>query len=91
MKTLLKEKNNKGVLIMNKRILPIVALFMLAIGSGILAQAAVTTYFTPEENLMVLNLPKLGFWENERDDGGYYTIMDEEGNVHFPKNQVWEG
>lgn len=66
---------------MNKRILPIVALFMLAIGSGILAQAAVTTYFTPEENLMVLNLPKLGFWENERDDGGYYTIMDEEGNV----------
>lgn len=28
-----------------------------------------------------LELPDLGVWEQERDDGGYYTIVDEEGNI----------
>lgn len=28
-----------------------------------------------------LDLPDLGVWEQERDDGGYYTIVDEEGNI----------
>lgn len=28
-----------------------------------------------------IELPDLGVWEQERNDGGYYTIVDEDGNV----------
>lgn len=56
---------------------------MLAMGSGLLTKAITETFFLPhnQEEMAVLSPSELDFGEQERDDGGYYTIVDEEGNV----------
>lgn len=64
-------------------LLLILSIVMLGIGCGLLTQAISETFFffKNQDDLAVLNPLDLDFWEQERDDGGYYTIVDEEGNV----------
>ncbi|WP_227766158.1 stage II sporulation protein P [Zhaonella formicivorans] len=66
---------------MSKRWILSLALVMFAIGCGLLTQTVNNTYLFPAEDLAVINLPGIGVWENERVDGGFFTIVDEQGKV----------
>lgn len=63
---------------MNKRILSFITLLMITLAS-IAYFKAVPTSSSENGNLEALS--SFGLWESERDDGGYYTIVDEQGNV----------
>lgn len=57
-----------------------VALLALMAGIGFIGyQAGQPSMPTAVE--FELDLPDLGVWEQERTDGGYYTIVDEDGNI----------
>lgn len=70
---------------MNKQkyFLLLISIVMFGIGSGLLTHAISETFFIAKEqaDLAVINPLEHEFWEQERDDGGYYTIVDEKGNV----------
>lgn len=66
---------------MNKRILLLLSILMISLGTVALIKANETTNWEQNTDLEVANPLNLEVWENERDDGGYYTIVDEEGNV----------
>lgn len=65
---------------MNKRLSSLVAFLMVTLGAiaFIIAATATDPY---DQELEVASDLNFGLWENERDDGGYYTIVDENGNI----------
>lgn len=66
---------------MLRKILQPLILLMLVTGCGFLTYGYYAASLAKNEEIAVLNLPGLGVWENERDDGGYYTIVDEQGKI----------
>jgi len=66
---------------MNRRILSYLALLLIALGSIVYLKAAPVSNIQSDNFENLAEVSSLGFWEAERDDGGYYTIVDEQGNL----------
>ena len=63
---------------MNRRLFSTIVLLAISLVSIAYFKAIPTIN---SQNDITRILDTLGLWENERDDGGYYTIVDEQGNV----------
>ncbi|MDS1030680.1 stage II sporulation protein P [Bacillota bacterium LX-D] len=65
----------------NKKVRISLILSMFILGSFFLGKVAQNYYKQTQQDAAVINLPGIGFWENEREDGGYFTIVDQKGKI----------